>query len=269
MILTIVFPDIGPTLFEIGPFALRWYSLAYIVGLILGWRYCRRLALRPPARLTPVIFDDFLLWATFGVILGGRLGFVLVYNPGYYLSEPVQALYVWQGGMSFHGGLAGVLIAIGLFARRRALGFFTLADLVVCAAPIGLFLGRLANFVNGELYGRPTDVPWAMIFPADRSGLPRHPSQLYEAGLEGLTLFIVLWLLVRRGWLERSGALSGVFLVGYGLSRLSVEFFREPDANLQFLVGGATMGQLLSSPMVLAGLVILLWSRRARRDGVA
>jgi phosphatidylglycerol:prolipoprotein diacylglycerol transferase len=263
MILTLPYPDIGPVIFEIGPFALRWYSLAYIVGLLLGWRYCRQLALRPPRRLEPVAYDVCLLWATLGVVLGGRLGYVLFYKPGDYLADPIQILYVWQGGMSFHGGLLGVLIAMWLFARRRGVGLVMLSDVIVCAAPIGLFLGRLANFVNGELYGRATDLPWAMVFPADPDALPRHPSQLYEAGLEGLVLFVLLYALVRRGALERTGTLSGAFMIGYGLARLAVEFVRQPDEYLGFLTAGATMGQLLSLPMVLIGLWLVV---RARRD---
>ena len=263
MILTLPFPEIDPVAVAIGPLAIRWYSLAYIVGLVVGWRYCRRLVARSPGRLTPEALDDFLLWATLAVVLGGRLGSVLFYNFGYYLEHPLEILYVWRGGMSFHGGFLGVLIATWLFARKRGLGFFDLADIVVCAAPIGLFLGRIANFINGELYGRVTDVPWAMVFPRDSEALPRHPSQLYEAGLEGAVLFLALWLLVRRGWLERGGALSGAFLVGYALARLAAEFFRQPDANLGFLLGGATMGQLLSLPMLLVGLGLLAWARRA------
>ncbi len=285
MILTIPFPDFDPVIFELGPFAIRWYSLAYIAGLVIGWRYCRRLAIRSPARFTPDdlpddateeqihehrerranVFDDFLLWATLGVILGGRLGFVLFYKPGEYLSQPLEILKIWQGGMSFHGGLLGVLAAVAIFAWRRRIPIVAMADIVSAAAPIGLFLGRIANFVNGELYGRPADVPWAMIFPKDPDGLSRHPSQLYQAGLEGLVLFLVLYALVRLGGLERTGLLSGAFLTGYALSRLIMELFRQPDAHLGFLVGGATMGQLLSLPMLLGGLGLVAWSLRGRR----
>lgn len=285
MILTIPFPDFDPVIFQFGPFAIRWYSLAYIAGLVIGWRYCRRLAVRSPARFIPDdlpaeaseeqieehkertanVFDDFLLWATVGVILGGRLGFVLFYKPGDYLSQPWEIFKIWQGGMSFHGGLLGVLAAMAIFAWRRRIPLVAMADIVSAAAPIGLFLGRIANFVNGELYGRPTDVPWAMIFPGDPEALPRHPSQLYQAGLEGLTLFLVLYALVRLGGLDRTGLLSGAFLTGYALSRFAVEFFRQPDAYLGFLVGGATMGQLLSLPMLLGGLGLVAWSLRGRR----
>ncbi len=285
MILTIPFPDFDPVIFQLGPFAIRWYSLAYIAGLVIGWRYCRHLAVRSPARFVPdelpakateeqtqkhnertaAVFDDFLLWATLGVILGGRLGFVLFYKPGDYLSQPLEILKIWQGGMSFHGGLLGVLAAVAVFSWHRRIPLVALADIISAAAPIGLFLGRIANFVNGELYGRATDVPWAMIFPGDSEGLPRHPSQLYQAGLEGLTLFLVLYVLARRGGLDRTGLLSGVFLTGYALSRIAMELFRQPDAHLGFLLGGATMGQLLSLPILLGGLGLVAWSLRGRR----
>ena len=267
MIFTLPFPMIDPVLVEIGPLAIRWYSLAYIVGLLLGWRYCRRLAARPPGTVDAVALDDFLLWATLGVILGGRLGYVLFYKAGYYLANPADIIYLWQGGMSFHGGAAGVILAIILFARRRNLPILILGDIVACAAPIGLFLGRIANFINGELFGRASDVPWAMVFPHDELGVPRHPSQLYEAALEGLVLFLLLYWLVRRGWLLRPGAISGAFLAGYGAARLFVELFRQPDAHLGFLIGPATMGQLLSVPMLLAGLALILWARRSGPAG--
>ncbi|MCG8356516.1 MAG: prolipoprotein diacylglyceryl transferase [Kiloniellales bacterium] len=264
MTFVIPFPAIDPVLVEIGPFAIRWYALAYIAGLILGWRYCRRLAARPGSQLAPEAFDDFLLWATLGVVLGGRLGYVFFYKPGHFLMNPQEILLIWQGGMSFHGGLIGVLVTIGLFARKQGVHYFTLADIVACATPIGLFFGRIANFINGELFGRASDVPWAMVFPHGGPA-PRHPSQLYEAVLEGLVLFLVLLALSRRGWLERPGALSGVFLIGYGLARILVEFFREPDAHLGFLFGPVTMGQLLSLPLAVVGLLILLWARGLRR----
>jgi len=267
MLFTLPFPAIDPVLFEIGPFVIRWYALAYIVGLLVGWRYCLYLAGLPPRLVTRHQLDDFLLWATLGVILGGRLGYVLFYQLHEYLKEPLQIVYVWRGGMSFHGGLLGVILAMYLFARRRGLPFLALTDIVACATPIGLFLGRLANFINGELFGRPTDVPWAMVFSkTDPSGLPRHPSQLYEAALEGVVLFLVLFILVRftRAG-ERIGLASGVFLIGYGLSRIVVEFFREPDAQLGFLLGGSTtMGQILSLPMIALGLVFVARARPAR-----
>ena len=263
MTFVLPFPAIDPVLVEIGPFAIRWYALAYIAGLVLAWRYCRWMTKLPPARLTPEAFDDFLLWATLGVVLGGRLGYVIFYQPAFFLENPGRILALWQGGMSFHGGLIGVLLAIGIFARRRGVHYFTLADIVGAATPIGLFLGRLANFINGELFGRVSDVPWAMVFP-NGGPEPRHPSQLYEAALEGLVLLLVLYLMVRRGWLERTGAISGIFLIGYGVGRTIAELFREPDAHLGFIVSGVTMGQLLSLPLIVAGCVILVWSRRRR-----
>ena len=262
MIAMIVFPEIDPVAIAIGPLKMRWYAIAYITGLLLGWYYTRRLTRRPPALLSERAIDDFLLWATLGVILGGRLGYILFYQPGYYLENPLEIVFIWRGGMSFHGGLLGVVLAIVLFARNTKVPVFALSDLVAAAAPIGLFFGRIANFVNAELYGRTTDLPWGVLFPGEP--LPRHPSQLYEAALEGLLLFLVLFVLVRRGGLERLGLATGVFLIGYGLSRAAVELVREPDAHLGLLLGGATMGQLLSLPMLLFGIAILAWSRRAR-----
>jgi phosphatidylglycerol:prolipoprotein diacylglycerol transferase len=261
MILAIAFPDIDPIALEIGPLVIRWYSLAYIAGLMIGWRYCLRLAVRPPAEMKPEHFDDFLLWATLGVLLGGRVGYVLFYKPGYYLEHPLEVLFLWHGGMSFHGGLAGVIVAMAGFAWRRGINILALSDIIACAAPLGLFFGRLANFINGELFGRPSSVPWAMVFPHGGPE-PRHPSQLYEAGLEGLVLFTLLYLLVRLGALQRRGLLSGIFLAGYGLSRMTVELFRQPDQHLGFLFGDVTMGQLLSLPMLLCGLGLVAWSLR-------
>ncbi len=252
---------IDPVAIAIGPLAIRWYSLAYIFGLILGWRYCRNLARRSPGKIEPVTIDDYLVWATLGVVLGGRLGYILFYKLEYYLANPQEILFLWQGGMSFHGGMLGVLAASFLFARRQGVDPIALSDLVAAAAPIGLFLGRLANFINGELFGRVSDVPWAVVFP--RGGdQPRHPSQLYEAGLEGLVLFVVLYVLVRSGGLSHRGRVGGAFLCGYGVSRFVVEFFREPDDHLGFLFAGATMGQLLSVPMILLGLALIIWSAR-------
>ncbi|WP_119459166.1 prolipoprotein diacylglyceryl transferase [Rhodospirillaceae bacterium SYSU D60014] len=264
MMFAIPFPSIDPVLIEIGPFAIRWYALAYIAGIVLGWRYCLYLAARPPRIVTRAQFGDFVVWAVLGVILGGRLGYVLFYKPLHYLYNPLEIVMVWQGGMSFHGGMLGVILAMILFTRQRRLPFFALADIVACATPIGLFFGRLANFINQELYGRPTDVPWAVVFPAG-GPLPRHPSQLYEAALEGVVLFVVLFALARfteARW--RLGVLSGVFLVGYSLSRIIVELFREPDAHLGYLIGGTTMGQWLSVPMLLVGLVFILRARRVQ-----
>ncbi|UPY39272.1 prolipoprotein diacylglyceryl transferase [Sediminicoccus sp. KRV36] len=263
------FPQIDPVAIQIGPIAIRWYALAYIAGIVLGWRLLRRLAAAPPQAATPAQVDDYITWATLGIILGGRLGYVLFYRPGHYLFHPLEALMVWQGGMAFHGGALGVIIATLLFCRSQKLNPLVLGDRVAVVVPIGLFFGRLANFINGELWGRAADVPWAMVFPTDRLQIPRHPSQLYQAGLEGLALFALMLIL----WSNpanraRTGLLTGALLAGYGVARLLGEFFREPDAHLGFLLalgpgGGATMGQLLSLPMVLAGAWLIWRARRA------
>ncbi len=258
----ISFPRIDPVAVSLGPFAIRWYALAYIGGLLVAWRYCRWLTTRPSREVGAEAFDDFLLWATLGILLGGRLGYVLFYKPGFYLANPLEILLIWQGGMSFHGGLLGVAVAEVVFARRRGIPLFALTDIVACAAPIGLFLGRIANFVNGELFGRPSEAPWAMMFPHG-GPLARHPSQLYEAGLEGVLLFLALYVLVRLRALEVSGLLTGAFLIGYALARMAAELFREPDTHLGFLPGGVTMGQVLSLPMLLAGIGLVIWAFRA------
>ena len=263
MIAVITFPEIDPVLISIGPFAIRWYALAYIGGLVIAWRYCRWLAVRPPQSVSADAFDDFLLWATLGILLGGRLGYVLFYKPDYYLANPQEILFIWRGGMSFHGGLLGMVAAEVMFVRRRGLPVLALADIVAAASPIGLFLGRIANFINGELFGRPSEVPWAMVFPHG-GPQPRHPSQLYEAAVEGLVLLLVLHLMVRAGALERRGTLAGAFLIGYALARMLAEMFREPDAYLGFLLGGTTMGQWLSLPLLLAGLALVVRARRTR-----
>ena len=263
--LLLPYPHIKPELFSFGPFsigsfsfgplAIRWYALAYIAGLLIGWRYLIAMARRPGSKVPERDADDFLLWATLGVVLGGRLGYVLFYKPDFYFTHPLEIFTVWQGGMSFHGGLLGVVAALLLFARQRRLNVFDLSDLVSQIAPIGLFFGRIANFINDELWGRPSDVPWAMIFPSDPLHVPRHPSQLYEAGLEGIILFTALWLINRKVPAARHpGFVTGCFLIGYALARITGEFFREPDAFLGFLYGGATMGQLLSLPVLAAGI---------------
>jgi phosphatidylglycerol:prolipoprotein diacylglycerol transferase len=287
------FPDIGPNAITIPlggfEFALRWYALAYIAGLILGWRIVvglmRRPALWPAQRapMEPARVEDLLTAVIIGVIVGGRLGYTLVYQPGYYLANPVEILRVWEGGMSFHGGFAGVVIAAWLFCRRHDVPPLQLADALALATPPGLFLGRLANFVNAELWGRPTDLPWGVVFPGEAAqtcaGIvpgtcARHPSQLYEAGLEGLLLGLVLFLLARAGALQRPGRILGVFLAGYGLARFAVEFVRQADAQyitpdnpLGHVIGagaiGLSMGQLLSLPMIVLGLWFALRARRA------
>jgi phosphatidylglycerol:prolipoprotein diacylglycerol transferase len=263
MIPVLLFPQFDPVLVQVGPFAIRWYALAYIAGLVLGWRLLRRLVRRTPVVATPEQADDFLTWATLGVVLGGRLGYVLFYQPGVYLTHPMMILAVWEGGMSFHGGALGVIIAIALFCWRNRVPLLGFADRVVVGVPIGLGLGRVANFINGELWGRvaPDWLPWAMIFPTG-GPVPRHPSQLYEALLEGLVLFLVMLALASRERLRaRFGLLSGAFLAGYAIARGFCEFFREPDVFLGYLAGGITMGQLLCIPMLLVGTWLILRTR--------
>ena len=257
----IPFPAIDPVAIAVGPFVVRWYALAYIVGLLIGWRYCLLLADPPPRLVERRDIDDFLVWATLGVVLGGRIGYVLFYKPGYYVEHPLEALYLWHGGMSFHGGALGVTIAILWFTRARRLPVFAFSDIIAEAIPIGLFFGRLANFINGELYGRETGVPWAMVFPGG-GPVPRHPSQLYEAACEGLLLFLLLLIAEHSGARRRPGIVSGLFLVGYAAARMSGELFRQPDVQLGFLVFGTTMGQLLSIPLLIAGILLGLWAWR-------
>ena len=260
------FPAFDPVLVSIGPFAIRWYALAYIGGILLGWVYARALIRGDqlwdgPPPLTLADFDDFVLWVTLGIILGGRLGYVLFYNPAYFAENPIEILQVWQGGMSFHGGFLGCAAAVTLFAWKRHISILSLGDIVCAAGPIGLFLGRIANFINGELWGRASDVPWAMVFPGG-GPLPRHPSQLYEAVLEGLVLFAILGVLIRYGALKRPGLILGAFALCYGLARITAEMFREPDAQLGFLWGGLTMGMLLSIPLVIAGIILVALALR-------
>ncbi|MFO1188479.1 MAG: prolipoprotein diacylglyceryl transferase [Alphaproteobacteria bacterium] len=259
--LAIPFPAIDPVAIALGPVSIRWYAIAYIAGIILGWWQMLRLADRSPHGITRKDVDDFVMWAIIGIIVGGRLGYVLFYRPGYYIEHPLEAIALWKGGMSFHGGLIGTILALVLFARKRGRPVLAFGDLVSAVVPIGLFFGRIANFVNGELYGRASDVPWAVIFP-DGGPLPRHPSQIYEAILEGVVLFAILAILIRRGHaLDRPGTVSGSFLIGYGLARFGVEFLRQPDAHLGFLFAGATMGQILSLPLILAGAWVLYQAR--------
>src|SRR6266513_565093 len=236
------FPAFDPVLISFGPVAIRWYALAYIVGILLGWLYARAIIRRErfwgsPVPMTVTDYDDFVMWVTLGIILGGRLGYVLFYNPGYFAAHPLEAFELWKGGMSFHGGFIGCIAAVVLFAKKRGIPVLALGDVTCAVGTIGLFLGRLANFINGELWGRASDVPWAMVFPHG-GAIPRHPSQLYEASLEGVALFIVLALLVRSGALKRPGIVTGVFAIGYGAARITCEFFREPDLQLGFLWGG-------------------------------
>jgi phosphatidylglycerol:prolipoprotein diacylglycerol transferase len=255
----LLFPGFDPVLIQVGPFAIRWYALAYIAGLVIGWRMLRRLVGRAPAVASADQADDYLSWATLGVVIGGRLGYVLFYQPARFLTDPLAIFAVWEGGMSFHGGLAGVIGATFWFCRRNAIPFWGFSDRVVTVAPVGLFLGRVANFINGELWGRvvASDIPWAMIFPA-AGPAPRHPSQLYQAALEGLALFVLMQILIRRDAVRaRMGRLTGTFMVGYALARIVGELFREPDAFLGYFALGTTMGQLLSLPMLGFGLWLL------------
>ena len=245
------FPQIDPILFEIGPFALRWYSLAYIGGLFFGWWFIRRATRMPGAPMSETHIDDFFFLAAMGVIFGGRVGYVLFYNLPYYIDNPLAALKLWDGGMSFHGGLVGVCLAVIYFSRKYKLDLMRVADIVAVVSPIGLLLGRMANFINAELWGRASDAPWAMIFPTDPHQIPRHPSQLYEALLEGLVLFIILQVLWHFTNLKKkAGIIAGVFFIGYGAARFTVEFFREPDAHLG-LWEGVSRGQMLTIPMFL------------------
>ena len=265
-LLALPFPALDPVIVEIGPFAIRWYALAYIAGILLGWLYARAIIRSQrfwggPAPLSVVDFDDFVLWVTLGIVLGGRIGYVLFYNFPHFSAHPLEIVQLWKGGMSFHGGFLGCVVTVIAFGRLRGIPVLSLGDLTCAVGPIGLFLGRVANFINGELWGRPSDVPWAIVFPGG-GPLPRHPSQLYEAGLEGIGLFLALAILVRAGALKRPGLVIGAFALGYGVARCIAELFREPDPQLGFLWGGLTMGMLLSLPMILAGLGLILFALR-------
>ncbi len=266
------FPDFDPVLLQIGPFAIRWYALAYVAGILLGWRYVAGLIKNQglwgprgaPATIPQV--DDLILWITLGIILGGRLGHVLFYTPSLIVTDPLEVVKVWNGGMSFHGGALGVLIAVVTFARVNKIDILRMGDAITAAAPIGLFFGRIANFINGELWGRPTDVPWAFIFP--HAGImPRHPSQLYEAALEGLVLFLILrWATHGARLLQRRGVVAGIFFLGYATFRTFIENFREPDSYLPNFPLGLTMGMMLSAPMFIGG-AWLIW--RGLREPLA
>jgi len=266
----LAFPNIDPVLLSIGPFEVRWYALAYIAGLLFAQWYMKRLVTNPalwagtrPA-MTPGQIEEFFIWSVLSVILGGRLGFVLFYNPLHYLSHPQEILRLWDGGMSFHGGFLGVVVACFFFGRKIGTSLDRMLDLGAASVSVGLGLGRLANFINGELYGRPADVPWAVLFPADPLQVPRHPSQLYEALLEGLLLFVAVRIATHRfAALAHPGRAAGIFALGYGLSRIVVELFREPDAHIGYLAGFITMGMILSLPLVAIGIWLLL---RLRRD---
>lgn len=263
----LAYPHISPIALQLGPLVIRWYALAYLAGVLLGWGLVGKLNKRSqPPVLSGAAYDDIMIWAVMGIILGGRLGYVLFYKPEYYAQNPLEAFMVWHGGMSFHGGLIGMLVAMYLFCRSFKLSYMRLMDMLAVVAPIGLFFGRLANFVNGELYGRVTNSAFGMIFP-DSDGLPRHPSQLYEATLEGIVLFLILcFAAFCTKAPKRAGLLSGLFLIGYSMARSTCELFREPDSFIHFLPSYITMGQLLSAPMLLLGLYLVFFYGRQRND---
>lgn len=276
--MALTYPTIDPVALDLGIIQIRWYALAYIAGFLAGWRYvvvlanrrARLFGLDPKAEKDRAIMRpsadqiaDLVSWMIIGVILGGRLGYVLFYQPGYFIQNPLEIFMVWRGGMAFHGGLLGAIVSIILFARRQGIPMLVLGDFVAAAAPIGLCLGRIANFINGELYGRvATDVPWAMVFPGGGPE-PRHPSQLYQASLEGCALFIILYVLALfPSVLRRPGMMAGMFLAGYGVARIISEMFRQPDQQLGYLFEAVTMGQLLSIPMILLGVGLAIWAAK-------
>jgi phosphatidylglycerol:prolipoprotein diacylglycerol transferase len=272
----ISFPDIDPVAFSIGPLAVHWYGLAYVAGIMLGWFYARRLVSTPSlwkgdaAPMTHAHLDDFLVWVAAGIVIGGRTGYILFYDMAAVIDNPIRAVEIWNGGMSFHGGLIGATLAIILFARRNGIPVWSMLDIIAAVVPIGLFFGRIANFVNGELWGRLSSMPWAVVFPTG-GPFARHPSQLYEAGLEGLLLLLVLGVMIYRfRVLKRPGMVCGTFVAGYALCRIFVEFFREPDAQLGYLLGTnwLTMGMILSIPMILIGLGAILRARAASSTSI-
>lgn len=269
MIITL--PNFNPNLIAIGPIAIRWYSLAYIAGILFAWYLLKYFNNKKPIMSTKA-WDDWLFWAVMGVVVGGRLGYVLFYNFGYYFHNPLQILAVWRGGMSFHGGLLGVIISMSLFCNKYKINFFKLTDILAVATPVGLFFGRIANFINMELYGRVTHSNFGVIFPNTMDNLPRHPSQLYEAALEGVLLFIILFCLAQLTKIKnKPGILSGLFLAFYGTFRMFLEQFREPDEQIGFLyqfnqASGVTMGQVLSVPIIVAGMVIIAYALANKID---
>ncbi len=264
--LMLQFPQFDPVALRLGPLAIHWYGLMYLLAFAFVYLLGRyRIKRGQGGNLTYKDLEDLIFYSVLGVVLGGRLGYVLFYKPGYYLSHPLEIAFLWEGGMSFHGGLIGVILVMLLFARKKGVSFFTISDFIAPLIPLGLGAGRLGNFINGELWGRPSDLPWAMVFPQSGSMLPRHPSQLYELGLEGLVLFALLWWFSSKP--RPSGQVSAMFLMGYGAFRFLVEFTREPDNFLGLLAGGMSMGQWLSLPMFLGGLVLfVLTARRSSRQ---
>jgi phosphatidylglycerol:prolipoprotein diacylglycerol transferase len=266
----IVLPAIDPVAVSIGPFAIRWYALAYIFGFLGAWAYAYALVRTDRlwsgiSRPDPATLTDLVLYAMLGTIIGGRLGQVIFYEPSYYAAHPIEIVELWNGGMSFHGGLIGVLLAIWYFAHRSKISFLTVADLVAVICPIAIFLVRIGNFINSEHWGRAANVPWAVVFP-EVDAIPRHPSQLYEAAMEGLLLLVVLGIVAQKGGFRRPGLLTGLMALGYALIRIALEFFREPDPQIEQLPYGLTMGMILSAPMALGGIALMLHSARARRE---
>jgi phosphatidylglycerol:prolipoprotein diacylglycerol transferase len=263
-----IHPQFDPIALQLGPLAIRWYGLMYLLAFVLFVVLARWQLRRPHIQAqgwSVKDIDDMLFWGVIGVVLGGRLGYVVFYKADYYLQHPLEALMIWHGGMSFHGGLLGVVVALGLWARSRGLGFIRTMDFIAPCVPTGLAAGRMGNFINGELWGRVTDVPWAMVFPQVGDSLPRHPSQLYQFALEGLALFFFLWWFARQP--RAAGMVSAAFLVGYGVCRFIAEFGRQPDAFLGLLAFNLSMGQWLSLPMIAGGAVLALWAKRQSMRG--
>lgn len=258
MFFSLVFPAIDPVMITLGPLSIHWYAISYIAGIILGIYYLQYLNNKPPQILSAKALDDLMIYAVLGILIGGRVGYVLFYNASFFIENPGEILKLWHGGMSFHGGLVGLIAAVYFLCRKHSLPFIPVADLIACVSPIGLMLGRIANFINGELYGRVTDAPWGMVFPTGGM-LPRHPSQLYESALEGaLLLGLLSFLALRTSARKKTGLLLGVFLLGYGLARGLIENFREPDEQIGFLFTSFTMGQLLSMPMIVIGIFLII-----------
>lgn len=255
------YPNIDPVAISLGPLQVHWYGLTYLFGFLAAWWLGTLRARRPDSHWTPQQVSDLVFYGALGVIVGGRLGYTLFYNFSGFLADPLSLVRIWQGGMSFHGGMIGVLVTFWIFARRTGKRYFEVADFIVPMVPLGLAAGRIGNFINGELWGRASDLPWAMVFPADPLQIARHPSQLYQSLLEGLLLFTVLWLYSSKP--RPMAAVTGLFGAGYGVCRIIAEFFREPDAHIGFIAfDWLTMGQLLSLPMVIAGVAMMVWAYR-------
>ena len=250
--------NFDPVAFQIFSLEIRWYSLAYIIGISLGWLYCKKKIIKNYQLLN--LFDDFITYIIIGIILGGRLGYILFYNLGYYLENPIEILMVWNGGMSFHGGLIGVVIAAHLFSKKHNINKFIFLDLVALSAPIGIFFGRLANFINSELYGKPTELPWSVKFPLI-DDINRHPSQLYEAFFEGIILFYLLRYFLKKDYLKKPGQISGLFLIFYSFFRFVVEFFRTPDPQIGYLIFNLTLGQLISFIFLIFGGLLFIYKK--------